>query len=115
MKMYLNGAWVDRDERLEVVNPFDLSVVDTVPVATVDDVDLAVKSASKARAAMAALSGYERFEILREAARRLKEETESLATLISREEGKTIGEATAEIAIIGSMDSTMPGSRMVSL
>ena len=31
MKMYINGEWVDRDEKMAVLNPFDQSVIDTVP------------------------------------------------------------------------------------
>ena len=43
MKMYINGAWVDRDEKIEVVRSYDGSIVDTVPRGTTDDVDAAVK------------------------------------------------------------------------
>ena len=37
MKFYLNGSWQQRDERIDVLNPFDGQVVDTVPKATVED------------------------------------------------------------------------------
>ena len=32
MKMYINGEWVDREAKIPVLNPFDQSVIDTVPV-----------------------------------------------------------------------------------
>ena len=31
MKMYIAGEWVDKAETMDVVNPYDGSVVDTVP------------------------------------------------------------------------------------
>ena len=34
MKMHVGGAWVDAAETIDVLNPFDGSVVDTVPRAT---------------------------------------------------------------------------------
>ncbi len=33
MEMLLNGFWVDRDERSEICDPQDGSLVDTVPLA----------------------------------------------------------------------------------
>ena len=45
MKMYLNGEWVDRDRRIEVYDPFDGSVVDTVPQGSEEDVETAVAAA----------------------------------------------------------------------
>ena len=31
MRMYICGEWVDRDEKMPVINPFDQSAFDTVP------------------------------------------------------------------------------------
>ena len=53
MKMFIAGEWVDRDEKMDVQNPFDGSVIDTVPRASVEDVDAAVASAVRGAAAMA--------------------------------------------------------------
>ena len=49
MKMYLNGNWVDRDEKMPVRNPFDQSELDTVPRGTAEDVNTAVTSAVRGR------------------------------------------------------------------
>ena len=38
MKMFVAGKWVDKDQRVEVKNPFDGAVIDTVPAAGPDDV-----------------------------------------------------------------------------
>ena len=97
MKFYLAGEWVDRDEQIPVLNPFNQEVVDTVPKATATDVETALVAASEAKASMAALTRYERFQILRQAADRLRESAETLARILSAEEGKTLAESRSEI------------------
>ena len=91
MKMFLEGKWADRDERIDVTNPFDNSVIDTVPRANAGDVDRALTTLIAGAAAMRKLSAYERFQILRKTAERMLERTEDLATTISKEEGKILG------------------------
>jgi acyl-CoA reductase-like NAD-dependent aldehyde dehydrogenase len=39
--MYIGGEWVDRDEKTEVINPYDGSVIDTAPSAGLEDLDMA--------------------------------------------------------------------------
>jgi len=97
MKMYLNGQWVDRPRTMSVVNPFDQSVVDTVPRGTAADVDLAVTSAVRGAAAMAKLPAYERYSILRRAADLMAQRAEDLARTITMEEGKVIAEGRGEV------------------
>jgi len=31
MKMHVGGQWVDKSEKIEVLNPFSGSVIDTIP------------------------------------------------------------------------------------
>ena len=33
MRMYVGGEWIDKDRTMSVVNPYDGSVIDTVPGA----------------------------------------------------------------------------------
>ena len=47
MKMLINGKWVDRKEKIEVRDPWDDTVVDTVPSASAEDVETALASAAK--------------------------------------------------------------------
>ena len=97
MRMYIGGEWVDRDAKIPVVNPYDNSVIDEVPKADVEDVDTAVSSAVRGSAAMARLSAYQRFQILRKAADLLEERTEEFARTITMEEGKVIAEGRTEV------------------
>lgn len=97
MKFFLAGEWQDRDEKIEVINPGTGEVIDSVPRANADDVELALQTAQSATKTMAGLTGYERFEILRSAAGLLLQRKDELAKTISMEEGKTIREANAEV------------------
>ena len=59
MKMYFGGKWVDKAETIPVLNPFDQSVIDTVPRGTSADVEQAVTSAVRGAKAMAKLTASE--------------------------------------------------------
>ncbi len=97
MKMYIGGEWVDRDETIDVINPFDGAAFDTVPRASHEDVGAAVASAVRGAEVMRNISAYRRFEMLRKAADLLMERQEDFARTITMEEGKVIGEARLEV------------------
>ena len=97
MRMYIGGEWVDRDEKVSVINPYDNSIIDTVPSASVEDMDSAVASAVRGAKAMAKLTAYDRFAILRKAADLLQERREELGRVITMEEGKIIAEGRTEV------------------
>ena len=40
MKMHIGGQWVDKSEKIEVLHPYDGSVVDTIPRGDAADVEL---------------------------------------------------------------------------
>ena len=96
MNMYVAGDWVDKRERIAVLNPFDGSTVDYVPKADRTDVERALAAAVRGAAVMERLTGYERYKILHRAADLIAERVEELARTITREEGKVIGEARIE-------------------
>jgi len=96
MKMHIGGAWVDKSEKIEVRNPFDGSVVDTVPTGDAGDVEKALETAVRGARVMAALTGYQRYEILHRAHEIMLQRTEDLARTITLEEGKIIAEGRIE-------------------
>lgn len=96
MKMHIGGQWVDKSEKIEVLHPFDGSVVDTIPRGDAADVELALATAERGAKAMASLTGYERYEILHKAAHLMEERNEDLARTITLEEGKIIAEGRIE-------------------
>jgi len=96
VKMFIGGEWVDRAETIEVKNPYDGSVVDTVPRATAADVDIALTGAVEGARIMRNMSGYERYEMLRRVAELMDDRQEELGRTISAEGGKVLSEALVE-------------------
>jgi glyceraldehyde-3-phosphate dehydrogenase (NADP+) len=98
MKMYVAGAWREGNEALEVRNPFDGTIVDTVPKASLLDVEQAISSATRGALAIRSLPAFERSRILKSAAELIQRRADDLARLITLEEGKIIAEARFEVS-----------------
>ena len=97
MRMYIAGQWTEAQDTIEVLNPFDGSLVDTVPHAGPKEVDQALESATRGAASMAELPAYERYSILTKTASLLRNKQEDFARLISEESGKALGESRFEV------------------
>ena len=97
MRMYIAGQWTEAQDTIQVLNPFDGSLVDTVPHAGPKEVDQALESSTRGAAIMAALPAYERYSILTKTAGLLRENQEDFARLISRESGKALWESRFEV------------------
>ena len=96
MKNFIAGQWIDKPKKIEVTNPFDNSVVDTVPKADAGDLAKALAYAESGAKVMAKLTAYERWQILRKAADMMAARNEELGRTISQEEGKIIAEGRGE-------------------
>jgi acyl-CoA reductase-like NAD-dependent aldehyde dehydrogenase len=96
--MFVAGGWVAGSSEIPVNNPFDNSVVDTVPRASAADVERALAFASRGAGVMRKMPGYERWQRLKKAAEILDARTEDLARLITLEEGKILAEARLEVS-----------------
>ncbi|MFH2057085.1 MAG: aldehyde dehydrogenase family protein [bacterium] len=96
MKMLLDGIWVDRDTKIEVSDPFDNSLIDTIPSASKADVETALAAAVKGFEITKRMSVYERAEVLYKTASLISQRLEDFATVIAREGSKTITEARKE-------------------
>jgi len=94
--MLLNGEWVDREEKIEVHDPFDDSVIDTVPSSTSEDVQMALEAAVRGFAISKKMTVYERAQVLFRTASIVSENLEDFAQVIAREGSKTIREARKE-------------------
>ena len=97
MRMYIAGQWTEAQDTIEVLNPFDGSLVDTVPHAGPKEVDQALESATRGAASMAELPAYERYSILTKTASLLRNKQEDFARLISEESGKALWESRFEV------------------
>jgi len=96
VRIFLAGKWVEKQQKIEVRNPYDNSVIDTVPKADKNDVERALSFAEQGAKVIAKLSGYERWRILRKAADLMAARNEELGRLISTEEGKILAEGRFE-------------------
>ena len=97
MEMLLEGEWVDRAARIEVCDPANGRLLDTVPRAGVEDMRGAVSAAAEAAPVAAALPIHERMRILHAAADAVKADREGFARTIATEGIKTIREARKEV------------------
>jgi len=97
--MWIGGAGADAaDGRVfEVLNPATEEVLDTAPYAGPADVDRAVMAAAHAFTEWRRTPGIERAELLHHAARRIREDKEGLAVLLTREGGKPLPENRDEV------------------
>jgi aldehyde dehydrogenase (NAD+) len=82
--MRIEGKKIIRSPLINVTNPFDNSLVGTVPKATIDDVNRAIKFAKSYKCT---LTRFQRAEILKSAAKILFERREEASTLITLESG----------------------------
>ena len=82
---------------IEVINPFDQSVVGTVPRANIRDCLAAVDEAHDAFPAWRTTAPRARAEMLRKAFELMIAEHDTLAQLIVRENGKVLADAKAEV------------------
>lgn len=96
MKMIIGGKMVDKDEKIEVLNPQDDSVIDTVPAADVSDVENAYQAAEEGAEIMRKLATYDRYLILKKTAELLDSRLEEFSKMIATEGVKTINEARKE-------------------
>jgi acyl-CoA reductase-like NAD-dependent aldehyde dehydrogenase len=96
MKMFLAAQWHDRPDKIDVANPYDGSVIDTVPRGSAADVDAALATLVEGARIMRKLSAWERSEILRKAAAIMARREAELGRTISSEEGKILAEGNLE-------------------
>lgn len=96
MKMHIGGKWMDSDDRIDVLNPYDGTIIDTVPRATPQDVSDAIATATKGAVVMREMPAYERYQLLDKAARLMYERQQDLGRTITLEEGKVLAEGLGE-------------------
>lgn len=92
---YIDGEWVASKSKrvLDVENPGTGEILAQVPMTTGDEVDLAVKSASRAFEEWKEAPVTERVSYLFKLKNLLEEHLEEIATLTTKEHGKTLDES----------------------
>jgi glyceraldehyde-3-phosphate dehydrogenase (NADP+) len=98
MDMLIGGREVAGGATIAVRNPFDGTLIDTVPAATTEQVELALEVAGRGARVMERTTRFERARILARTSSLIEERSERLAILLASEVGKTIREAKGEVA-----------------
>lgn len=96
MKMLINGKWIDKKEKINVCDPFDNSIIDTVPKGNKKDALDAIESAKRGFEIARKMPVHERAKILFKTADYIESRLEEYAVTIAREGSKTIREARKE-------------------
>jgi len=86
----VNGELAEPVESQEIFNPANGDLLGLAPISTEDEVEQAVSAARDAQPAWARRSDKERAEITARIAKVLEENSEYLANLITREQGKPL-------------------------
>ncbi len=82
---------------MDVISPLDGTVISSVPLSSKSDLDEAVKAAQAAFPAWSALTLKERTQVFYKFRNLLESNMQELSALVSHENGKTFGEAQAEV------------------
>ncbi len=96
-RMLIDGTWCDGAGDLEDRDPYRGDVVALAPSASVEDVDAAVQAAAAAAPRVARVPTYERQAVLERAAQLVAARKADLARTITRETGKSLKDAVAEV------------------
>jgi acyl-CoA reductase-like NAD-dependent aldehyde dehydrogenase len=97
VRMLINGVWREGEKTYAVRDPYRGEVVAHAPESSLKDLDDAFNAALAAKAAAAAMPGYERAALLRKVGQLLVERAGEIAEVMSRETGKAIADARAEV------------------
>ncbi len=98
VQLYINGQWrAAHDGRTQpVLDPGTGQIIGQVAHADISDLDDALAAAEHGFATWRAVSAFERYKIMRKAAVLVRERADSIARIMTQEQGKPLAEARAE-------------------
>jgi len=98
-RLYINGEWCDAQSgaTLDVLNPATGEKIGTVARASIADLDRALAAAQAGFATWRKMSALERASLMRKAAALVRERADSIARLMTQEQGKPLAEARIEV------------------
>lgn len=97
MDMLINGKLIEKPEKLEIRNPFNNKVIDTVPQGNHEDVQNALIAANKTKKILNNLSSHKISESLYGIHEELSKNSKSIAKLITLDCGKPIKDSIEEV------------------
>ncbi|MBU8877508.1 aldehyde dehydrogenase family protein [Bacillus sp. FJAT-29790] len=97
-KLFINGKWMEAKNYTPLRSPYSGDVIAEIPLATVEEVDMALAAAYDARKTMAAMPSHRRAMILENLANLLEKRFDEAAEIIATEAAKPITTARGEVA-----------------
>jgi len=97
-QLYINGSWRDASDgnTLAIMSPADGSAIGSVASASIADLDLALSAASQGFLIWKDTPAFSRAKVMQQAAVLVRERFESIARLMTLEQGKPLAESRAE-------------------
>jgi len=101
---YINGQWIKADsgEAFNIINPYDNTILSTVPKCQYTETKRAIEAAHQAFSSWKSLSAADRSKILLSWAKLINDNQDDLARIITLEQGKPLTESKGEIAYANS-------------
>jgi succinate-semialdehyde dehydrogenase/glutarate-semialdehyde dehydrogenase len=101
VSLYIDGAWTKAaaGRHLTVLNPATSEPLGIVAHAEKADLDRALEAAQKGFEAWRKVSAFERGKVLKRASALMRERAESIAPLMTMEQGKPLAEAKGELGV----------------
>ena len=99
VSLFIDGAWgpAAQGRIIDVVNPASAEKIGTVPHAAISDLDRALAAADKGFNTWRKVSAFDRSKVMRKAADILRERANTIARLLTMEQGKPLAEAKGEV------------------
>ncbi|MBL4803611.1 MAG: NAD-dependent succinate-semialdehyde dehydrogenase [Alphaproteobacteria bacterium] len=94
---YINGAWTDGEDTLDVTNPADGSLLGTIPDLGPKETHVAIDAAERAFPEWSSMLAKDRAVILRRWADLMRAHSNDLALIMTLEQGKPLSESEGEI------------------
>jgi acyl-CoA reductase-like NAD-dependent aldehyde dehydrogenase len=95
--MLLKGQRINKEKKVEVINPYDDEVIDTLGMSDAKDVSEAIAIAEQGFQTMREMPAGQRAQILQNASNLIQQRKNEFSKAIALECGKTIHEARAEV------------------
>ena len=97
MDMLIGGKHITGEDVIEVRNPYNDEVIDTVPIAHRQTAQMAIDAAMEAKESLVEMSAFKISNKLFNAVRKLQKRRQEFARLLTLEVGKPINESLVEV------------------
>jgi len=97
MEMVIDGRFIDKDNNINIINPANNQIVDTVPSGSLEDIKNALEAANRAKKVINEMSSRKVSRILYDIYEDVLKNSDNLAELVTLETGKPIRDSGDEI------------------